>query len=333
MIDAAFDQLVPLLRVAAACRLLGKSRATHYRHRQPPAPRSSRPRPTPPNALSDAERAEVVEVLHRPEFVDLPPAQVWARLLDAGMYLCSIATMYRLLRARGESRDRRGQRSHPARVRPELVAHAPQQVWTWDITKLRGPERGVHYALYVILDIFSRYIVAWTVAAAEDARLAERLIADATARCGAPKALHADRGGAMTSKPVAQLLVDLGVTRSHSRPRCSNDNPYSEAQFKTLKYCPDFPERFGSLADARAFCADFFDYYNHEHRHTALGLHTPASIHHGTAVEIRATRQLTLDLAYAAHPDRFAGPPQAPRLPTTAWINQPTPEALLQTAN
>jgi putative transposase len=275
----------------------------------------------------------VLDALHAPEHVDLAPAQVWARLLDDGVYLASISTMYRLLRAAGESRDRRRTRTHPARSKPELVAAAPNDVWSWDITKLAGPRRSVFFQLYVIIDIFSRYVPGWLVAEGESAELAEALIADAIAANGAaPGALHADRGSSMTSKPVAQLLVDLGVDRSHSRPRVSNDNPFSEAQFKTLKYFPTFPARFGSVADARAFCRRFFDHYNHQHRHRALGLHTPASVHFGTATEIRARRAQVLDAAYVANPIRFSAPPLPPRLPQAAWINKPTPEALIQTS-
>ena len=220
--------------------------------------------------------------------------------------------------------------THPARVKPELLATRPGQVWSWDITKLRGPERGVYYDRYVILDIYSRYVVGWTVAAREDADIAKDMIKEAMTVHGRPGSLHADRGTSMTSKPVAQLLVDLGVTRSHSRPHVSNDNPFSEAAFKTLKYAPVFPDRFGCLADARAFCEQFFSFYNHEHRHSGIGLHTPASVHHGTAVQVRAHRAVTLDAAYAAHPDRFRRPPVPPRLPAAAWINQPSREALIQ---
>jgi putative transposase len=214
-------------------------------------------------------------VLRHDDFVDKAPAQVWATLLDEGQYLCSESTMYRILRAHGEVRERRAQATHPAKVKPELVATAPGQVFSWDITKLQGPSRGQYLHLYVMLDIFSRYVVGWTVAAAESATLAAEFIADITATHVVPQAIHADRGTSMTSKPVAQLLADLGVARSHSRPRISNDNPYPEAQFKTLKYCPAFPGRFGWITDARAFCQTFFAHYNHVHRHKALSLHTP----------------------------------------------------------
>src|SRR5690606_30335844 len=243
---------------------------------------------------------------------------------DEGTYLCSESTMYRILRERGEVRERRRQAQHPPRVRPELVAHAPNEVWTWDITKLSGPHRGVYYDLYVMLDIYSRYAVGWQVAARESGELAEEFIADAVARIGvAPKAVHADRGTSMTSKPVAALLAELNIDRSHSRPRVSNDNPYSESQFKTLKHCPAFPDRFGSLTDARAFCDQFFAYYNHEHRHRGIGLHTPASVHFGPADKIRAERAEVLDAAYAANPDRFRRRPTPPPVPGAAWINQP----------
>ncbi|HSS55345.1 MAG TPA: IS3 family transposase [Gaiellales bacterium] len=335
MIEAHFAELEAVTSTKRACALLGTSRATLYRRRTPPPPRPAPlPRPAPPNKLTEAERAHVLSVLHSPEYCDLAPAQVWARLLDDGVYLCSISTMYRLLAGVGESRERRRQRTHPARKKPELIAHRPNQVWSWDITKLQGPQRGLYYQLYVIIDIYSRYVVGWTVAAAETGALAEAFIADTLARHGIGRdqlALHADRGTSMTSKPVAQLLLDLGVDRSHSRPHVSNDNPYSEAHFKTLKYCPAFPGRFGSLEDARSFCAAFFDYYNHIHRHSGLGLHTAASVHHGTAAEIRAQRAATLDTAYAVNPARFRHQrPTPPKLPTAAWINQPTPEALIK---
>ena len=331
MIGAAVTELAALTSTARACALLGRPRASHYRAQQARHPRSRAPRPAPPNALSEAEREQVLDVLTSPRFCDKSVSQAWATLLDEGTYLASRSTMHRLLRAAGQSGERRRQATHPPRAKPELLATAPGQVWSWDITKLRGPDRGVYYDLYVVLDIFSRYTVGWTVAAGEDATLAAALIADAIRRHGPPRAVHADRGTSMTSKPVAQLLVDLGVARSHSRPHVSNDNPYSEAQFKTLKYAPVFPDRFGSLADARAFCEQFFTYYNHEHRHTGLGLHTPASVHHGTAAEVRAHRAATLTAAYAANPARFRHRrPQPPRLPVAAWINQPSKEALIQ---
>jgi putative transposase len=269
-------------------------------------------------------------VLRSERFCDLAPAQVWATLLDEDVYLGSISTMYRVLRAHGEVRERRAQASHPPRTRPELMATKPNMCWSWDITKLRGPDRGVWFDLYVIIDIFSRYVVDWMVAPGESAELAEAFIARASAGQGITPAtltIHADRGTSMTSKPVAELLADLGIGRTHSRPHVSNDNPYSEAAFKTLKYCPAFPSRFGSIEDARSFCEQFFAYYNHDHRHSGIGLHTAASVHYGTATQIRAKRAETLAGAYATNPERFRHRrPEPPKLPTVAWINKPTIE-------
>jgi putative transposase len=336
VIDEHFAELEAVTNTKTACALLGASRATRYRRRRPPVAGLRAPRPTPPNALSEAERQHVLALLRSPAYCDLAPAQVWARLLDDGVYLCSISTMYRLLAVAGENRERRRQRTHPAKKKPELIARRPNEVWSWDITKLQGPERGVYYELFVIIDIFSRYVVGWMVSPAETGELAEAFIADILDRQGVGRdqlTLHADRGTSMTSKPVAQLLLDLGVARSHSRPHVSNDNPFSEANFKTLKYCPAFPGRFGSIEDARAFCADFFEHYNHVHRHSGIGLHTAASVHYGTAPEVRAKRADTLDAAYAANPARFHHRrPTPPKLPTVAWINEPSPVALIGSA-
>jgi putative transposase len=319
----------PLLGVKAACQLTGRSRATHYRRLKPAAPRPPRaPRGPSPIALSPAERQAVLQLLHQPRYADLSPTQVWARELDENRYHASVSTMYRILREKGETRDRRRQSTHPPRKKPELMANGPSQIWSWDITKLRGPAKGVWFQLYVLIDIYSRYVVGWMCAANESADLAEALIADAIDHNGtAPLSVHADRGTSMTSKTVAELLSGLDVHRSHSRPRVSNDNPYSEAQFKTLKYCPDFPERFGSLQDARVFCEEFFTTYNHDHRHSGIGLHTPASVHFGTAEAVRAQRATTLAQAYAAHPERFNRRPTPPNIPAAAWINEPPPLA------
>jgi len=318
------------ISVLKSCGLTGICRATHYRHAHPRGPVHGPwlPRTAPPNTLSALERTQVLALLASPVYADLAIPQVWARELDEGRYWCSMSSMYRIARAAGQVRERRRQASHPPRVRPELVAHGPSEVWSWDITALKGPIKGVWYKCYVLIDIFSRYVPGWLVATAEDAIVAKDFLADAIARNGVePHTIHADRGGAMVSKPVSELLVDLGVLRSHSRPRTSNDNPYSEAQIKTLKYVPDFPDRFGSLADARAFCEQFFLAYNHEHRHSGIGLHTPASVHFGTAEQIRGHRQTTLDQAYASHPHRFTRRPRPPRLPEVAWINQPAEQA------
>ena len=282
-----------------------------------------------PRALSAAERRAVVEVLHSPRFRDAAPAAVYATLLDEGVYLASERTMYRLLAAAGETRARRDQLSHPTYRAPELLATAPNRVWSWDITKLLGPTTWTYFHLYVILDIYSRYVVGWMVAHREHADLAERLIAETVAKQAIPPGqltLHADRGSSMTSKPVAFLLADLGVTKTHSRPHVSNDNPYSEAHFKTLKYRPDFPDRFASIEQARAFCRDFFRWYNTEHRHAGIGLLPPAVVHDGHAQVAYDARCHVLAAAHAAHPERFVRrAPRPPQLPTAAWINPPTP--------
>jgi putative transposase len=274
----------------------------------------------------------VVEVLHSDRFVDCAPAQVWATLLDEGRYLCSERTMYCVLAERAEVRERRDQLRYPACAKPELLAERPNQLWSWDITKLLGPAKWTYFYLYVILDVFSRYVVGWTVQHRESASLAEQLIAQAVAQQGiSPGELtvHADRGSSMTSKPVAFLLADLGVTRTHSRPYTSTDNPYSEAQFRTLKYRPGFPGRFGSIEDSRGFCRPFFGWYNHHHRHSGLGLMTPAAVHYEQASTIQAERARVLTAAYASRPERFVrGTPRPPELPTAVWINRPaTPEA------
>ena len=332
MTDTAIAELAPTVGVRAASQALGAAQASYYRrHRHSPPP--ERPAPTPhrdrpqPRALTQAERQAVLDQLHSDRFVDVSPAEVWATLLDEGVYLGSISTFYRLLRAAGQSRERRRQAIHPATVKPELVATAPNQVWSWDITKLHGPAKWTYYYLYVILDIFSRYVVGWMLASRESAALAEVLIRQTFAKQGigaGQLTIHADRGSSMTSKPVAFLLADLGVTQSHSRPHVSDDNPFSEAQFKTLKYRPDFPDRFDSIEAARRHCQVFFAWYNDEHRHTGLGLHTPADVHYGTAEAVRDKRAAVLDDAYTAHPERFVRkPPQPPQLPTASWINPP----------
>jgi putative transposase len=326
----AITELAPIVGTAAACRAVGQPRSSWYRqHRRSPSPpRPPRgPRRPQPRALGAAERQQVLEVLHAERFWDAAPATVYATMLDEGSYLCSVATMYRLLRQQGETGDRRRHARHPARVKPELLATRPNQVWSWDLTKLAGPARWTWYYLYTILDIFSRYVVGWMVAAREAAMLAERLLADTIANQRiAPDQLtvHADRGTSMTAKPVAMLLADLGVTRSHSRPHVPDDNPYSESQFKTLKHHPTFPERFGSIQNARAFCQGFFGWYNFEHRHSGIGLLTPADVHYGRAEQIISARARVLEGAYIAHPERFVGkPPQPPRLPEAVWINKP----------
>jgi putative transposase len=329
VIDQAIEELAPIVGVKAACQAVGRPRGSHYRrHRQsPPPPRRERVPSAQPRALSEVERKEVLRVLHEPEHVDEAPATVYAKLLDQGVYLASTSTMYRILRAEGEVRERRQQATHPPTVKPELLATAPNAVWSWDITKLLGPVKWTYYYLYTIIDIYSRYVPGWMLARAERALLAERLLADTITKQAVDRGqltIHADRGTSMASRPVAFLLADLGVTKSHSRPHCSNDNPYSEAQFKTLKYRPEFPDRFGSFEDAHAFCIRFFGWYNDQHRHSGIGFHTPADVHYGRAEQVRAERAVVLDAAYAAHPERFVRkPPTPPQLPTAAWINQP----------
>jgi putative transposase len=329
MIEHAVEELAPLVGTRPACRALGVAPATIYRRRRPVQRRSGpRPRPRPARSLSEPEREEVLDVLRSERFVDSSPAQVWATLLDEGRYLCSERTMYRLLAEHQEVRERRDQLTHPAYTKPELLAERPNQVWSWDITKLLGPQKWTYYYLYVIMDVFSRYVVGWTVQLAESATVAEQLIAQALAQQRVTRGqltLHADRGSSMKSKPVAFLLADLGVTKTHSRPHTSNDNPYSEAQFKTLKYRPGFPDRFGSIEVAKSFCRPFFDWYNHTHRHSGIGLMTPASVHYGRAGALHAERARVLATAFAANPERFVrGVPAPPALPTAAWINRPS---------
>jgi putative transposase len=282
VIDQAIEELVPLVGVKAACQAVGRPRGSHYRwHRQSPPPAKRERVPSgQPRALGEVERKEVLGVLHDPEHVDEAPATVYAKLLDEGVYLASTSTMYRILRAEGEVRERRRQATHPAAKRPELLATRPNEVYSWDITKLLGPVKWTWFYLYVIIDIYSRYVPGWLLARAERAHLAERLLADTIGKQHVDRGqltIHADRGTSMASKPVAFLLADLGVTKSHSRPHCSNDNPYSESQFKTLKQRPEFPDRFGCLEDAHGFCTRFFRWYNDEHRHSGIGFHTPAT--------------------------------------------------------
>jgi putative transposase len=329
MICETVEELTPFIGTRPACRAVGAAPASVYRRRNPPPPRPRRPRPPPARALSDAERAAVLAELHSDRFLDSSPAQVWARLLDEGRYLASERTMYRILEAEhGGVRERRAQLEHPAYQAPELLAERPNEVWSWDISKLKGPARWTYYYLYVILDVFSRYAVGWTVQHRESSQVAKALIGQAAEQQQIRReqlVVHADRGSSMTSKPVAFLLSDLGITRSHSRPYTSTDNPYSEAQFKTLKYRPRFPARFESIEHARGFCREFFDHYNHTHRHSGIGLMTPATVHHGRADAVRAERQRVLDAAYTRTPDRFVRrAPAAPAVPTAAWINKPT---------
>jgi putative transposase len=294
---------------------------------KPVAEHGNKAKGKPPRSLGAADREKVVAVLHEDRFVDKAPREIYAALLDEGIYLCSVSTLYRILRERNEVRERRNIIRHPKYKKPELIAVAPNQVWSWDITKLKGPVKWTYYYLYVILDIFSRHAVGWMVARRETAELASDLIGETCMRQGIDKdelTIHSDRGPAMTSKTVALLMADLGVTKSLNRPHVSNDNPYSESQFKTLKYQPTFPEHFGSIEDARAFCRQFFDWYNNEHYHSGIALMTPAMVHYGLAESCNRDRQEVLWRAYDAHPERFVrGRPKVLELPTAAWINPP----------
>jgi transposase InsO family protein len=323
----AVEELGERIGVSAACRALGIARSGVYRARKPKQPAA--PRPTPDRALSLSEKSEVRAVLNSERFCDCSPREVYATLLDEGAYYCGWRTMYRILAEHDEVHERRNQRQHPTSHRPQLRATGPNQLWSWDITELRGPN-GVHYYLYTILDVFSRYVVGWMIALQESAQLARLLIAETCAKQGIEEnqlTLHADRGSAMRSKSVAQLLMDLGVTKSHSRPYTPTDNPYSEAQFKTMKYRPDYPQTFHGIADARRWARAFFHWYNHVHHHTGLGLMTPATVHYDQVDQVRQQRQKVLDAAHRAHPERFVrGRPTPPKLPEEVWINPPERE-------
>ena len=317
--------LSPRLGVAPTCAALGLPRATYYRSRTPrPEPK---PRPASVRALVPEERAQVLAVLHEPRFADLAPAEVYAQLLDEDRYLCSERTYYRVLAANAEVRERRDQIRHPHYAAPELLATRPNQLWSWDITKLLGPVKWTYYYLYVLLDVYSRYVVGWLLAHRESAALAEKLITESCERQGIQPGqltVHADRGAAMTSKPVAFMMADFGITKSHSRPHTSNDNPFSEAQFKTLKYRPNFPDRFGSFEHGRSHCGEFFPWYNTEHHHVGLGLFTPHDVHYGLAEVKRELRARVLAEAFARHPRRFPnGAPRPKEVPGEVWINPP----------
>jgi putative transposase len=329
----AVNQLASTVGIESACLALGVARASFYRQSPllgPPLEASivvPAMRPTPARALSADERLAVASMLNSERFQDCSPAAVHATLLDEGQYLCSTRTMYRVLESDGSTCERRDQLIHPPYQKPELLATAANQLWSWDITKLRGPVKWTYFYLYVILDVFSRYVVGWMVAMRETAELARKLIEETCEKQSIQPGqlgLHADRGSSMRSKPVAFLLADLSVTKTHSRPYTSNDNPYSESQFKTMKYRPQFPDRFGCIQDSRAFCQVFFPWYNDEHRHSGIGMMTPAMVHYGEAPSIREKRQEVLDAAYSAHPERFVRRPPTPLvLPKEVWINKP----------
>jgi len=321
--------LTPAQRLTApACSALGIPRASVCRRRA----RSNSPQPRPlrrtlGRALTPEQRRRVLEVMQQPEYCDQAPGEIYASLLDQGVYLCSIRTMYRILHENQSVKERRHQLRHPTYTKPELLAEAPNQVWSWDITKLKGPVKWTYFYLYVIMDIFSRRVVGWCIAHAETATLFKPLLKQAIEQHQVPKGhltLHADRGAPMKAKATAFLLADLGITKSHSRPHTSNDNPFSESHFKTLKYQPQFPKAFGCIEDARQFCRQFFDWYNQNHYHHGIGLMTPDQIHFGKAPDILAARQGVLDKAYASHPERFVKRhPKPPQIPTAVWINPP----------
>lgn len=315
---------LPLTRL---CPAVGVSRAAFYRM-QSPVPNVPKSDPKPhPRALSPEERALTLQVLNQEKFMDKPPGQIYPALLDSGIYLCSVGTMYRLLKANDQLRERRKLISHPVYKKPELLATSPNQLWSWDITKLLGPAKWTYYYLYVILDVFSRYVVGWMIAPCESSILAQDLIGQTYDKHGivpGQLTIHADRGSSMKSKPVAFLLADLGVTKTHSRPQVSNDNPFSESQFKTMKYRPEFPDRFGSIQASRQFCQDFFPWYNKEHYHSGIAHLTPEMVHYGKAVQCLENRQKVLAGAYQEHPERFPkGPPVPKSLPEAVWINPP----------
>jgi putative transposase len=331
----AAEELAPVVGIAQACRALAVSRASFYREQDPARGERIARTPAPSErALSIQERSEMLDALHAPQFVDKAPAEIYAALLDEGRYICSVRTIYRILSQEKEVRERRNQLRHPAYKKPELLATRPNQVWSWDITKLLGPAKWTYFYLYVILDIFSRYVVGWLLASCENADLARRLIQETIQKQGVDRdqlTIHSDRGPSMKSHTVAQLLATLGVTKSQSRPHVSNDNPFSESHFKTLKYRPDFPDRFSSQDDALRFCRKFVHWYNHDHYHTGIGLLTPAMVHYGQAPQVLATRQLVLDAAYLAHPERFVHKrPSPPALPDKVWINPPRLEVTQQ---
>ena len=325
MLIAATENLSGAVGVAPACESMGVARSTLYHQRQPK--QEPKPRPKPARALTDGEREKVLDELHDDRFVDKSPGEVWATLLDEGTYLCSERTMYRILADNEEVKERRNQLKHPEYTKPELLAEGPNEVWSWDITKLRGPVKWTCFYLYVILDIFSRYVVGWMVAPGETASLGQKLIRQSCKKQvidPGQLTIHADRGSPMIARTTAQLFVTLGISKSHSRPHVSDDNPYSESQFKTLKYCPGFPDRFGSLQDAVAFCRSFFSWYNTEHRHSGIGMLTPEVVHYGLARDVVESRKKVLQVAFEAHPERFVrGVPLPPALPEAAWINPP----------
>jgi len=329
----AVEQLASTTGLKRACETLSINRASLYRRRDRKATIACEPphRRQPPLKLNATERQAVVELMHSDRFVDTSPHTIYATLLDEGHYHCSVRTMYRILAQEGELKERRNMLKHPHYTKPELLATGPNQLWSWDITKLKGPVKWTYFYLYVILDVYSRYVVGWMVASRESATLAKKLISETCTKQNIlpdKLTIHADRGSSMKSKAVALLMSDLGITKTHSRPHVSNDNPFSESQFKTLKYRPGFPQRFGSLEDSRAFCRPFFRWYNTEHRHCGISFMTPEDVHHGRATQILESRTAALNAAFKNHPMRFKGKRPAPKpLPEAVWINPPAEDS------
>jgi putative transposase len=322
------ESLAKDVNLQQACAALAVPRASFYRWQDRAEDcTGERLRSFPPLALSGEEEAAVLEILHADRFADQPPQEIFSTLLDEGTYLCSVRTMYRILEKHKEVKERRNQLTHPHYQKPELLANVSNQLWSWDITKLKGPAKWTYFYLYVIIDVFSRYVVGWMVAHRELSSLAQKLIEQTCEKQHIQPGkltIHADRGPSMKSKPVAFLMADMGITKSHSRPYVSNDNPYSESQFKTLKYRPDFPERFGAIVDARLFCQTFFRWYNSEHYHSGIGFQTPENVHYGRTEHIIKERQAVLNAAYEKHPKRFKGKPPIPAaVPQAVWINKP----------
>ena len=321
-------QLTETMSVGKACNILGVPRANYYRHQQDKADKKLQTKSVVSSLeLKAREKQVILDVLHEERFVDKAPLEIFTILLDEGFYYCSVSTMYRILRANGECKDRRRQRRTGNYKKPELLATAPNQVWSWDITKLRGPVKWSYFYLYVIMDIFSRYVVGWMIADRESASLAKQLVTETSKKqgiCEGQLTLHADRGASMKSKALGQLLADLGITKTHSRPYTSNDNPFSESQFKTLKYRPQFPGQFGSIQDAKSFCREFFEWYNNEHRHSGINMLAPKMLHYGQAEDVLRKRTQVLQQAYLQHPNRFKYKlPNAGKVPEAAWINKP----------
>ena len=323
--NLATEELAKAIGVQAACAALDVPRSTLYRSRQPIREKSIRS--VSPRALSATEKEAVRSELNSERFQDLAPREIYATLLDEGRYLCSWRSMYRILVENEEVRERRNQLRHPNYTKPELLATGPNQLWSWDITKLLGPSKWTYYHLYTIIDVYSRYVVGWLIAERESAALAQELISETCVRQSIKPGqltIHADRGTSMTSKSVAFLMADLGVTKTHSRPHVSNDNPYSESQFKTMKYQPDYPSNFGSQVDARAWAQPFFDWYNNDHHHSGVALLTPSDVHYHRADAVLQKRQEVLQKAYEKSPQRFVkGLPVPEQLSEAVWINPP----------